>query len=140
MRVKHFAWYIQLYYLLFLIFCPIIFFGCIRSSDELPVVPPATNPLAREFIGFGVVNISFAHMLSEPNPSGVSQGYIRRGTVVRIIERRQVINRGLSELWVLAEGNYQTQGNISRGWLQETSLEIYNSETRANTASRRMIQ
>ena len=140
MRIKYLAWHIQLSSLLLLLFCPILFFGCIRPSDELPVVPPATNPLTREYIGFGVVNVSFAHVLSEPDSGGVSQGYLRRGTVVRIIERRQVINRGLSELWVLAEGNYQVPGNISRGWLQEASLEVYDSERRANTASRRMGQ
>jgi len=140
MRVNHSARHIQLYSRLLLLFCPIIFFACTRFSDTSPVMPPSTNPLARQYIGFGVVNVSFAHVLNEPGLEGISQGHLRRGTVVRIIERRQIINRGLAELWVLAEGNYQENTNISRGWLQETSLEIYNSERRANTASRRMIQ
>ena len=140
MRVIHSAWYIQLHSWLFLLFCPIIFFSCIRSSNTSPVIPPATNPLTREYIGFGVVNVSFAHVLSEPDSTGVSQGHLRRGTVVRLIERRQIINRGITDSWVFVEGNYQVPANIFRGWLQETALEIYNSERRANTASRRMIQ
>ena len=140
MRVKHSTESIQLFFLLFFIFVSPLFPGCNRSAPELPVVPPATNPLTREFIGFGVVNLSFTHMLSEPGSSGVSQGYLRRGTVVRVIERRQVNQRGVSGLWVLVEGNYQEPGGISRGWLEEATLEIYDMESRAITASRNMGQ
>jgi hypothetical protein len=140
MSVKYFSWRVQLCPLLFFLICPALFFGCNRSRDELPVMPPVTHPLTRDYIGFGVVNISFAHVLSEPGPTGVSQGHLRRGTVVRIIERRQMINRNSSELWVLAEGNYEGPGSISRGWLEEAVLDIYDSERRANTASRSMGQ
>jgi hypothetical protein len=110
-----------------------LFSGCRRSSDEIPVMPPETNPLAREYIGYGVVTVSFTHVLTEPDPKGVSQGYLRRGTVVPIVERRQLNNQGKPELWVLTEGNY-------RGWLQVTALEIYENESRANTASKNMKQ
>jgi hypothetical protein len=140
MRIKYFVRLIQLLTLLIFLFCPIVFFSCKRSTDELPVMPPATHPLAREYIGFGVVNVSFAHVLCEPGSAGVSQGYLRRSTVVRIIERRQIVNRGRTELWILAEGNYQGTGTVSHGWLEEATLEIYDSERRANTASRRMGQ
>ena len=121
----------------------VVFFGCRRSTEDQIVIPPATFPLAREYIGYGVVNVSFTHLLNKPGPDGVSIGYLRRGTVVRIIERRQIINRGNSESWVLAEGNYQSvpsdgHGTSSQGWLQEATLEIYENESRANTASRVM--
>ena len=112
--------------------------GCRRSSEEVPVMPPATHPLAREYIGYGVVNVSFIHLLDEPGSGGVSHGYLRRGTVVRIIERRQIVNRGSFESWVLTEGNYRLPGTPSRGWLQEAALEIYDRESRANTASKAM--
>ena len=127
-------------------FFPLLFlftlFGCSRSSDEQSVVPPATHPLAREYIGFAVVNVSFIHLLSEPGQAGISQGYLRRGTVVRIIERPQLINRGNVESWILAE-NYQafsqrTEDSAPRGWIEESMVEIYDSESRANTASRNM--
>ena len=140
MRLKHYIKPVQHIFLFFLLFYPGVFSGCRRSSEELPVMPPITHPLAREYIGFGVVNVSFAHVLSEPGPSGVSQGYLRRGTVMRVIERRQVTNRGSSQLWVLAEGNYQGSGTISSGWIEEAMLEIFNSERQANTASRSMGQ
>ena len=103
-------------------------------------MPPATHPLTREYIGFGVVTISFAHLLSESDPDGVSQGYLRRGTVVRVIERTQITKAGNSESWVLVESNYSSSTGISRGWLQESSVEIYGSESQANTASKTMNQ
>ena len=114
--------------------------SCRRGSEELPVVPPETHPLAREYIGFGVVNISFAHLLDESSSTAVSLGYLRRGTVVRIIERRVIVSSGGEETWVFVEGNYQGPGSVSNGWLPETTLVIYDSESRANTASRTMSQ
>jgi len=119
------------------------FSGCGRSSEELPVMPPATHPLAREYIGYGVVNVSFTHLLDEPGSGGVSRGYIRRGTVVCIIERRQIINRRNNESWVLAEEsqeavNSQGAGVPVQGWLNETTVEIFDNESRAKTASKAM--
>ena len=113
--------------------------GCRRSADELPIKPPETNPLTREYIGYGVVRITFTHILSAPGLEGVSQGYIRRGTVLRIIERQQVNTRTGIELWVLAEADIPGSPR-QQGWLQETAMEIFDSEDRANTASRTMIQ
>ena len=142
MRIKHFNQNIQLFALvLSLIFS---FASCRRSADELPVIPPETSPLAREYIGFGVVIVSFTHMLSEPDSAGVSQGYLRRGTVVRIIERRNSMNNNSAEFWVLAEANYRgsagTPGNSFQGWLQASTVDIYDNEDRANTASKNLNQ
>jgi len=114
--------------------------SCRRNSEELPVAPPATHPLSREYIGFGVVNVSFTHLLDESSSAGVSLGYLRRGTVVRITERRHTVSRGGEETWVFVEGNYQGSGSVSSGWLPETALLIYDSESRANTASRTLSQ
>ena len=114
--------------------------GCRRSAEEQPVMPPTTNPLTREYIGYGVVNVSFTHLLSESGSGGVSQGYLRRGTVVRIIERVKLSNRGNSTSWVLAESNYQGTGTVSNGWLEESDLVIYENENQANTASKTLNQ
>jgi hypothetical protein len=141
MRVRYFIAINQLLFPLLLagVFA-IALASCRRGSEELPVVPPATYPLSREYIGFGVVNVSFAHLLEESSSTAVSLGYLRRGTVVRIIERRVIVNRANEETWVFVEGNYQGQGSVSNGWLPETALVIYDSESRANTASRTMSQ
>ena len=139
MRIKYYLRLVQSFPLLAVIIL-FLFAACNRSANELPVMPPSTNPLAREYIGFGVVTASFAHVLSEQGSAGVSQGSLRRGTVVRIQERTQIFNQGRSETWVLAESTQEESGTISRGWLPETSLDIFNSEGRANTASRNMIQ
>ena len=121
-------------------FAALTFSACRRSSDDVTIMPPATSPLTREYIGYGVVNVSFAHLLSENNPDGISQGYLRRGTVVRVLERVSVSNRRNTESWLLVESNDRGTTAISKGWLQEVSLEIYSSESQAITASRYMNQ
>jgi hypothetical protein len=126
--------------MLFLCALAIALASCNRNTEELPVAPPATHPLSREYIGFGVVNVSFTHLLDGSSSTGVSLGYLRRGTVVRITERRHVVNLGNEETWVFVEGNYQGSGSVSSGWLPETALLIYDSESRANTASRTLSQ
>ena len=144
MRVKYFTWRGQgnghVLPIIFLFFFALVFMGGCdrRSSVELPLKPSVTHPLTREFIGFGVVNVSFIHLLNEPGPGGVSQGYLRRGTVVRILERRSISRAANFEMWVFAEGNYETPGRISRGWLPEARLYIFNNESQAITASNAM--
>jgi hypothetical protein len=131
------VWHKTAHYQLIFLFLSLLFSSCRRSTEELPLIPPITHPLARDFIGFGVVNVSFTHFLSKGGSDGVSLGYIRRGTVVRIVERRKLSNK---ETWVYAEANYAATGSPSSGWLPETVLEIYDSESRAATASKTMYQ
>ena len=162
MRVGFFSGYGQAVALMACCFFIPAMSGCRGSSEELSVVPPVTNPLTREYIGYGVVNGSFPHLLSEPGSGGVSKGYVRRGTVVRIIERRSIVNRGSSESWVLVEGNYEGNsdsagisnsaeindsvgindstgsGGLIQGWIQEAMVQIYDNESRAKTASKAM--
>jgi hypothetical protein len=135
MRIRFYSVLIQALSLFLLL---ILFPGCQRSQGELPLRPPATHPLARDCIGFAVINASFVHLLSEAGPDGVSQAYLRRGTVLHIVERRQVLSHGNTETWILAEN--RLSGSFSRGWLQESLAEIYDSESRANTAARNMLR
>jgi len=61
--------------------------------------------------------------------SGPSAGYLRQGSVVRIVERRLVKNEGKAEAWVLVEGT-------AKGWLKELLVDIYGNESQAVTASK----
>ena len=141
MKIGRFTIKNQLYTLLFLtLFILTVLSACKRSVNENPVLPPETRPLTREFIGYGVIIDSFTHLMDEPGVGGISMGYLRQGLVVRVLERRQIINSGNFESWVLVEGNFQNPENINRGWLQEAIMEIYNNESRANTASRTIIR
>jgi len=137
MRLSHFD--VKKQRAIFLALVMVLASSCRRSSEEQPVMPPATHPLARDYIGYGVVNVSFANLLSENGPNALSQGYIRRGTIVRIIERTQVKDKGKTESWIFGESNYQS-GDVSRGWLQESALLVFDSESQANTASKTMSQ
>jgi hypothetical protein len=111
--------------------------SCAGRKAESAVVPPVTSPLSQTLIGFGVINVSYTHLnagpaQASPEEAGVSSsGYLRRGSLVRVLERRAVKNNGASESWVLVAGNYQ-------GWLRESLVDIYDNERRARTAAESM--
>jgi hypothetical protein len=108
--------------------------ACGAKREETPVIPPVTSPLSRDYIGFGVITSSFTHVTADPSENGVSQGYLRRGSLVRIL-RRQTIRTGDGfASWVLIEGGNQ------QGWLKEDALDIYENESQARTASESMTK
>ena len=105
--------------------------GCNRRREEIPVIPPATSPLTQAQIGFGVVNVSYTRVNSEPDETSASPGHLRRGSVVRIIERRIIIVSARTDSWVLVEESFQ-------GWLRESLVDIYDNESQARTAAEAM--
>ena len=111
-----------------LVMCSLALCACNGRKEESPVIPPVTSPLSGEYIGFGIINASFTHIIAEPEETSASLGYLRRGSLVRVIERRVITGAGGSRSWVLAEGP-------PRGWLQEDVMDVYDSEDRAKTAS-----
>jgi hypothetical protein len=118
-----------------------LLFSCERSSGEVPLVPPPTHPLVRDFIGYGVVNTSFAHIMSEPGREGLSPGYLRKGSLVKIIERRSLTTRGNLEFWVFIDGASQdTSEPGPAGWLNESAVDVYDNKAKALTASELMIR
>ena len=119
----------QLPLLLFLFFLS----ACVARKDETPVIPPVTAPLSKEYIGFGVVNVSYTHVISDPANLDLSLGYLRRGSMVRIIRRQTVNTSGGFVSWVLIERNQQEWG-----WLREDVITIYSNERQAMTASEAM--
>jgi hypothetical protein len=106
---------------------------CSRGAEEFSLIPPTTDPLNREFIGYGVVNVSFIHVSGDPGPDSASLGYLRKGSMVRVIERRSVANRQNVELWLFVDTE-ALNGKIA-GWLRERDVDIYDNESRARTAS-----
>ena len=100
--------------------------ACGSKREEAPVIPPVTSPLSRDYIGFGVVIVSYTHISAEPAEESDSLGYLRRGSLVRITKRQAIRtgNRSVSWVWVLAEG-------ANQGWLKEDVIDIYDSESQA---------
>ena len=114
-------------------------FSCGGNREEIPV-PPPTNPMIREFIGYGVVNVSFVHVLNEPLQENASLGYLRKRSLVKIIERKSLANRGNVESWVKIDAEYSgsPDGTI-QGWLRENTLNIYDNQFQAHTAVESML-
>jgi hypothetical protein len=102
--------------------------GCGARTGEKPIVLPASPLLSRDFIGFGVIVVSYTHVLDKPQSNALSQGYVRRGSIVKVLERRLVRKDGEGRPWVLIEGDYQ-------GWLEESNMQIYDNEPQAKTAA-----
>jgi hypothetical protein len=106
-----------------------LFLGaCSRPPEELSLSLPATPPVSRSVIGYGVISSSYTHVQSEPDPGSVSLGYLRRGSMVEILERRIISVRGTSEPWIRVNGTY-------RGWIKEEGVLFYRNEAQARTAS-----
>jgi len=131
------------FFLLFLFF--ITLYSCGVNREETPVIPPETSPLSRNYIGFGVITTSFTHILSDPHENTASLGYLRRGSLVKVI-RRQILRTPEGFIsWVLVAGN-QEGGNQSfalsevQGWLREGVMEIYNNESQARIASESILK
>jgi hypothetical protein len=109
------------------------FFACSGRKDETPVIPPVTSPLTRDHIGYGVITASFTHITSEPSEDSSSLGYLRRGSLVRIIKRQNVKTGVAFESWVRVDG-------VQNGWLKEEVMDIYNTESQAKTASESILR
>jgi hypothetical protein len=102
--------------------------ACSARKEEISIIPPVTSPLARDYIGFGVITSSFTHITAEPLENSPSLGYLRRGSLVRIVRRQIVRTQNSFVTWVLIDGNVN-------GWLKEEVMDIYNSERQARTAA-----
>ena len=105
--------------------------SCGEKKEETPVIPPPTSPLSQAHIGYGVVNVSYTRVSLMPDEDSVSPGYLRRGSVIRVTERRQFRTDDKNESWVLVDGTFS-------GWLRESLVDIYENEAQAQTASRSM--
>ena len=115
-------------------FIPLSLGGCNLKKDEPKVSPPLTFPLSQSYIGYGVINVSYTRLSSGIDESGSSAGYLRQGSVVRIIERRLVKSEEKTEAWVLVES---IEGN-TKGWLKESLMDIYGNINQAVTVSKSM--
>jgi hypothetical protein len=124
-----------------LLLFPLVLFAlgaCGKKAGEIPVLPPSTPPLSRPVIGYGVVNVSYTHLVKAPGEGELSLGYLRRGSLIRVLERRAAPEGKNAEAWVLVEGSFP-QGR-ERGWLRESVVDIYDNEFQAQTAAGSMTQ
>jgi uncharacterized lipoprotein YajG len=124
---------LKVFFLLLLIFIS-LFTACKRSSLEQEMIPPATPPLSRQIVGYGVISINYTHVFDKRGNDGTALGILRKGTVVEVLERYPFVSGGIAEKWVLASnGTYV-------GWLNENRLRIYDSRPQAETAAGTLLQ
>jgi hypothetical protein len=112
---------------------PVFLSACTRKSSEEEIVLPVTSPLSRSVIGYGVVNANYTRILDQRGEEGKSIGFLRKGQIVEIQERRPVVIGETAEMWLLVSGDYT-------GWLKENELRVYPSKPQAITASESIIR
>jgi hypothetical protein len=77
--------------------------------------------------------MNYTRIQDQRGSDGRSIGFLRKGSIVEILERRPVVTDNIAEIWVLASGNYE-------GWLKENELQVYPSKAQAVTASQTLPQ
>ena len=135
-------------FLILAVFSALNLASCKLNREEKPVIPPETSPLSRTYIGFGVITTSFTHINEDPIDESRSLGYLRRGSLVRIVRRQVVKTQDTYVSWVLTDGRQETmesytsetETNSVSGWLREDVMEIYDNESQARTASEAMAK
>jgi len=121
-----------------IVLCSLSLVGCDKKKEDVTVIPPLTSPLSREYIGFGVITASFTHITAAPVDESPSIGYLRRGSLVRIIKRQIIKKENNFISWVLTDG---TADDINTGgWLKEEVMDIYENESQARTASETVLK
>jgi hypothetical protein len=82
-----------------------------------------------------VITASFTHISAEPGDSSHSLGYLRRGSLVKIVKRQTIRVNNNFVSWVQLDIN-----DIQNGWLEESVMNIYSSEGQAKTASESILR
>jgi len=126
--------------LISLIFILLNFSSCKANREENPVIPPVTSPLTRDYIGFGVITASFTHITEDPAEDSRSLGYLRRGSLVRVIRRQVIKTKDEYVSWVLTDDDKNAAQLPAQGWLKEDVMEIYDNESKARTASESILK
>ena len=113
----------------------LILASCSPKNEDVVIIPPVTFPLSKPYIAYGVINISYTQLNNLPkdnnSQNGISFGYLRKGSIVNILERKQENIDGKIETWVLVQGE-------ATGWIKESLVDIYENERQAQTASQIM--
>jgi hypothetical protein len=133
----------------------VVLASCKKPEEDLTIIVGATPILSKTSIAYGLVENSFAHILDEPSPQGASRALLRKGDIVRVVERRLVSTTqpvqsggGSSGSAASARGAQSTAGTpvgkiwmrietlsppVS-GWLADDALLLYPSLLKAENA------
>ena len=85
-----------------------------------------------------MITASFTHISADPVEDSPSIGYLRRGSLVRIIKRQTIKTNNDFVSWVLTDGSPEEKD--AAGWLKEEVMDIYDNESQARTASESLFQ
>lgn len=101
--------------------------SCSRKAPE-PIAFEET-PVISGGLGWAVVSIAYARLLSEPDAQAGDTGTARRSDMGRIAARERVFRNGSAEVW------YRLELGSSNGWLREDAVSVFRNEAEARKAA-----
>jgi len=105
--------------------------ACSGRRNEVLILPPETALLSQEYVGYAVIYVLYTRLSMEPAEDSPAAGHARRGTVVRIHERRLIRDGNRNVSWLLIEGE-------TAGWIREEFVNVYANVSQARTAAEAM--
>jgi len=108
--------------------CLLITVSCGPEPEPVsPDLPP--TPVLTSDSRWGVANKPYRKVLSEPRVDAEVNGLLRQGDIVEILSKVSSADSRFYWLEVLSSGGG------TRGWVPDSSLNIYDSPAQARTAS-----
>lgn len=101
--------------------------SCNRRAPE-PLAFEET-PVISGGLGWAVVSIAYARLLSEPDAKAADAGTARRGDIARIAARERFFRGGSAEVW------YRLELGPATGWLRNDAVSVYRNEAEARKAA-----
>jgi len=107
--------------------------SCFLSPPDKQLSPPATFPLSRTLLGYVLITDSYTQLLDRRGNDGGALGVLRKGTILPVIERRIMSGDEKTEIWLYVAAE-------EKGWIRESSGQLFQTETQAKTALRTLLQ
>jgi len=111
----------------------VLLVACDKGYSRFMKLP--ADPAVSSGIGWGMVNMAYATMRSEPTQNSEAVTVIRGGTVFRCLERKiDAAGEDLGGLW------YRYNDGSSRGWLHDADIKLFSSEEQARKAAQTQMK
>jgi len=104
--------------------------GC-SERERVDRVDLPTTPVLSFRAGWAVIDVTYARVLTSPDPNSEIVGHLRRGVVLEIVSKSNYTEQvdESVDFW------YQVRSEEFSGWVFGSGLELYNSRERAENAA-----
>jgi hypothetical protein len=105
------------------------------SCSRVGEIKLPANPILSGGLGWAVVKDAYIRLKESPSDSARDLDHLRRGGVFRLDERELSSSLQTTKASLQPEVWYELDSDGVKGWVREESLDIYASESQADTAA-----